>query len=82
MVPLHGSSAAHQAVVIGPTYGLNGRVLTGTVNMSVAGLRYSEEHVLTFDTRRTSPAFSEATERAYGDYLQGWYDLAKDSKSC
>lgn len=76
-LPLHT-----KLVVIGPTYGLNGRVLTGTVNMSVAGLRYSEEHVLTFDTRRTSPAFSEATERAYGDYLQGWYDLAKDSKSC
>ncbi len=76
-LPLHT-----KMIVIGPTYGNTGRVLTGTVNMSVAGLRYSEEHVLTFDTRRASAAYSEALQRAYGDYLQGWYDLAKDSKAC
>jgi hypothetical protein len=54
----------------------------GTQNMSVAGLRYSEEHVITLDVRRASGAFSESMRRVYGEYMSGWYELAQSTRSC
>ncbi|HET9649826.1 MAG TPA: phospholipase D-like domain-containing protein [Microlunatus sp.] len=69
-------------ILIGPMTNNNGRVLMGTQNMSVAGLRYSEEHVITLDVRRASGAFSESMRRVYGEYMSGWYELAQSTRSC
>jgi len=57
-------------------------VLIGTQNMSVAGLRYNEEHVITLDVRRASGRFSEPMRRVYGEYMAGWYELAQSTRSC
>jgi hypothetical protein len=69
-------------ILIGPARNNNGRVLMGTQNMSVAGLRYSEEHVITLDVRRARRGFVEPMRRVYGDYLSGWYELAQSTRSC
>lgn len=69
-------------IVIGPDTGDNGRVLLGTANMSTSGLRYSEEHTITFDSRRASGQYQEDIRRIYGTYLAGWYELAQGSKTC
>lgn len=69
-------------ILIGPSTGNNGRALHGTANMSTAGLRYSEEHTITFDARRASPAYQDDLRRVYGQYLAGWYELSQGSKTC
>ena len=69
-------------ILIGPKRSNLGRALTGTQNMSVAGLRYNEEHVITFDTRRASGPYLEPMRRLYSQYMNGWYDLSKDTRSC
>jgi PLD-like domain len=69
-------------IIIGPQHSNLGRVLLGTQNMSVAGLRYSEEHVITLDTRAASSTYLEAMRRVYSQYMNGWYDLSKDTRSC
>lgn len=71
-----------KVILIGPEYGNSGRILTGTQNMSVAGLRYSEEHVITMDTRRASETFKEPMRKTYGEYMSGWYEFAKNTRSC
>jgi len=68
-------------ILIGPDHNV-GRVLTGTQNMSVSGLRYNEEHVLTLDSRRASKAFQEPMRRVYEEYLNGWYELSQSTRSC
>jgi hypothetical protein len=68
-------------ILIGPDHNV-GRVLTGTQNMSVSGLRYNEEHVLTLDARRTSEAYQEPLRRVYEQYLNGWYELSQSTRSC
>lgn len=69
-------------ILIGPMTNNAGRVLYGTANMSVSGLRYSEEHVITIDSRRASPAYQESIRRVYGEYMAGWTELNKTSKTC
>jgi phosphatidylserine/phosphatidylglycerophosphate/cardiolipin synthase-like enzyme len=69
-------------ILIGPKRSNEGRALTGTQNMSVAGLRYNEEHVITLDTRRASGAYAEPMRRVYSQYMNGWYELSKDTRSC
>lgn len=69
-------------ILIGPTTNNSGRVLQGTANMSTSALRYSEEHILTIDSRRATPAFAESIRRAYGVYMAGWTELYKTSKTC
>ncbi len=69
-------------ILIGPVTGNNGRALHGTANMSTAGLRYSEEHTITFDARRAAPQYQEDLRRVYGTYLAGWYELSQGSKAC
>ena len=69
-------------ILIGPEHSNLGRVLTGTQNMSVAGLRYNEEHVITLDTRAASGAYLEPMRRVYSQYMNGWYELSKDTRSC
>ena len=69
-------------ILIGPEHSNLGRVLTGTQNMSVAGLRYNEEHVITMDTRAASAKYLEPMRRVYSQYMNGWYELSKDTRSC
>lgn len=69
-------------ILIGPEHSNLGRVLMGTQNMSVAGLRYSEEHVITLDTRAASAKYLEPMRRVYSQYMNGWYELSKDTRSC
>ena len=69
-------------ILIGPKRSNEGRALTGTQNMSVAGLRYNEEHVITLDTRRASGAYAEPMRRVYSQYMNGWYELSKATRSC
>jgi phosphatidylserine/phosphatidylglycerophosphate/cardiolipin synthase-like enzyme len=77
------SIAMHtKLILIGPEHSNLGRVLTGTQNMSVAGLRYNEEHVITMDTRAASATYLEPMRRVYSQYMNGWYELSKDTRSC
>lgn len=76
-VPLHT-----KLILIGPSEGNHGRVLFGTANMSYSALRVSDEHTVTIDSRRASADYEETIERAYGEYMNGWYDIAKDYRSC
>ena len=69
-------------ILIGPKHSNQGRALTGTQNMSVSGLRYNEEHVITLDTRRASDKYAEPMRRVYSEYVNGWYELSKDTRSC
>jgi hypothetical protein len=68
-------------ILIGPDHNV-GRVLTGTQNMSVSGLRYNEEHVVTLDPRRASAAYQEPLRRVYEQYRNGWYELSQKTRSC
>jgi hypothetical protein len=68
-------------ILIGPDHNV-GRVLTGTQNMSVSGLRYNEEHVVTFDPRRATSAYQEPLRRVYAQYMNGWYELSQSTRSC
>lgn len=76
-IPMHT-----KMVLIGPMANNSGRVLQGTANMSTSALRYSEEHILTIDSRRATPEFAESIRRAYGVYMAGWTELNKTSKTC
>lgn len=83
-IPYHCSAIPMHTkmILIGPSTGNEGRVLVGTANMTTSGLRYSDEHVLTLDTRRASPSFQEPMRRAYGMYLAGYDELSQGAKSC
>uniref|UniRef100_UPI001E4B07F0 phospholipase D-like domain-containing protein n=1 Tax=Sedimentibacter sp. B4 TaxID=304766 RepID=UPI001E4B07F0 len=69
-------------ILIGPKYSNSGRILTGTANMSVAGLRYSEEHVITIDTRRAVGEYQESAQRLFGEYMTQWYELSQGGRTC
>ena len=75
-------SAMHtKLILIGPEHGA-GRILVGTQNMSTAGLRYNEDHVVTFDTRRANDEYLEPMRKLYGQYMEGWYELSQSTRSC
>jgi hypothetical protein len=76
-VPIHT-----KMILIGPSTNNSGRVLFGTANMSTSGLRYSEEHVITIDSRRASDQYREDIRRVYGIYMAGWNELNQGSKTC
>ncbi len=76
-IPMHT-----KMILIGPMVGNDGRVLVGTANMSTSGLRYSDEHVLTLDTRSATGEYQQSMRRAYGNYLAAWDDLAQGRESC
>ena len=71
-----------KVILIGPQDNSAGRVMMGTANMTTAGLRYSEEHVITLDSRRMDPKPAEDFRHVYGVYLAGWNDLKQGSKAC
>ncbi len=64
-------------ILIGPKSGNLGSVLTGTLNMSVAGQIYNEEHVITFDARKASGATRTAIRSVYDDYQHEWFELSR-----
>ena len=77
-IPIHT-----KVILIGPADSNAGRVMMGTANMSTSGLRYSEEHVITIDSRRITDAkVAEDFREAYGVYLAGWNELNQGSKAC
>lgn len=64
-------------IIIGPSTGNFGSVLSGTQNMSVAGQLYSEEHVITYDARKAVGAARTAIRAVYDDYQHEWTTLAR-----
>lgn len=70
-------------VLIGSKTGLDAKVITSTAAMGVLSLTQSDEHTTIFDSSRaTLPGYAEAIRHAYGDYLAGWTEIAKQSKGC
>lgn len=77
-IPIHT-----KLILIGPADSNAGRVMMGTANMSTSGLRYSEEHVITIDSRRiTNAQVAEDFREAFGVYQSGWNELSQGSKVC
>ena len=76
-IPIHT-----KMILIGPASNNSGRIMFGTANMSTSGIRYSEEHVVTMDSRRASPAFAADIRQAYGVYQTGWNELNQGSRTC
>ncbi|MFZ0529087.1 MAG: phospholipase D-like domain-containing protein [Propionicimonas sp.] len=76
-IPIHT-----KMILIGPSTSNAGRIMFGTANMSTSGLRYSEEHVVTMDSRRATPEFATDIRHAYGAYQAGWNELNQGSKTC
>jgi hypothetical protein len=76
-IPIHT-----KMILITPSTSNFGRALFGTANMTTSGLRYSEEHVITIDSRRASPAVAEDMRRAIGVYQAGWNELNQGNRAC
>lgn len=71
-----------KTVIIGSDSNNYGRVLFGTANMSTSGLRYSDEHVITIDTRAADSAHLGDARRLYGEFLSGWYEMSNGATKC
>ncbi|MDR1853164.1 MAG: phospholipase D-like domain-containing protein [Propionibacteriaceae bacterium] len=69
-------------VLITPATSNAGVAMFGTMNMSTAGMRYSDEHTITIDTRRMSAKYKEDAERVIGVYAQGWDAMSQGAKKC
>ncbi len=70
-------------VLIGSKTGLDAKVITSTAAMGVLSLTQSDEHTTIFDSSRaTLPGYAEAIRHAYGEYMGGWTEIAKESKGC
>jgi len=76
-IPLHT-----KYVLVGSRKNNEGRVLFGTANMSTSGLRYSDEHMLLVDTRRTSGEFKADARRFYAKFVAGWNEMNQESTTC
>ncbi|MGC3994807.1 MAG: phospholipase D-like domain-containing protein [Propionicimonas sp.] len=76
-IPIHT-----KMILITPSTSNAGRAMFGTANMTTSGLRYSEEHVITMDSRRADDSTSEDIRRAIGVYQAGWNELNQGSKAC
>ena len=76
-IPIHT-----KVILITPNTSNAGRALVGTANMTTSGLRYSEEHVITLDSRRADAATSEDIERVIGVYEAGWNELNQRNVAC
>ena len=76
-IPIHT-----KMILIGPATNNNGRILFGTANMSTSATRYSEEHIITMDSRRADAAFAADIRQVYGVYESGWNELNQGSKTC
>lgn len=70
-------------VLIGSKTGSDAKVITSTAAMGVLSLTQSDEHTTIFDsTRATIPSYAEAIRHAYGEYMTGWTEIAKQAKGC
>ncbi|MFT3859845.1 phospholipase D-like domain-containing protein [Micropruina sp.] len=76
-VPIHT-----KMILITPSTSNAGRAMFGTANMTTSGLRYSEEHVITMDTRRANAATAEDMRRVIGVYQAGWNELNQENEAC
>ena len=76
-VPIHT-----KMILITPATSNAGRAMFGTANMTTSGLRYSEEHVITMDTRRADAATAEDMRRVIGAYQAGWNELNQRNEAC
>ena len=76
-VPIHT-----KMILITPSTNSAGRAMFGTANMTTSGLRYSEEHVITMDTRRADPGTAEDMRRVIGVYQAGWNELNQRNEAC
>ena len=76
-IPIHT-----KMILIGPATNNNGRILFGTANMSTSAIRYSEEHVITMDSRRADDAMAADIRQVYGVYQAGWNELNQGSRTC
>ena len=71
-----------KTVIIGSAANNYGRVLFGTANLSTSGLRYSDEHVITMDTRSADSDHLGDARRLYAEFLAGWYEMSKGATKC
>jgi phosphatidylserine/phosphatidylglycerophosphate/cardiolipin synthase-like enzyme len=69
-------------ILITPDTSSSGRALFGTANMTTSGLRYSEEHVITVDSRRADAATAADIERVIAVYQAGWNELNQGNRAC
>jgi phosphatidylserine/phosphatidylglycerophosphate/cardiolipin synthase-like enzyme len=76
-IPIHT-----KMILITPRTSTAGRALFGTANMTTSGLRYSEEHVITIDSRRADTATAADIERVIGVYAAGWNELNQGNRAC
>lgn len=76
-IPIHT-----KMILITPSTSSAGRALFGTANMTTSGLRYSEEHVITVDSRRADAATSADIERVIAVYQAGWNELNQGNRAC
>ena len=76
-VPIHT-----KMILITPSTSNAGRAMFGTANMTASGIQYSEEHVITMDTRRANAATAEDMRRAIGIYQAGWNELNQGNRAC
>jgi hypothetical protein len=76
-IPIHT-----KMILITPDTSSSGRALFGTANMTTSGLRYSEEHVITVDSRRADAATAADIERVIAVYQAGWNELNQGNRAC
>ncbi len=69
-------------VLVGSRRNNEGRTLFGTANMSTSGLRYSDEHMLTIDSRRASLTYKDDARRFFAKFMAGWNEMNQGSTSC
>lgn len=69
-------------VLVGSRRNNEGRVLFGTANMSTSGLRYSDEHMLMVDSRRTDGDHKEDARRFVAKFFAGWNEMNQGSTAC
>lgn len=69
-------------VLVGSRRNNEGRVISGTANMSTSGLRYSDEHMVIVDSRRTSPQFKGEARAYFAKFMAGWTEMYQGSEKC
>ena len=69
-------------VLVGSRHNNEGRVISGTANMSTSGLRYSDEHMIIVDSRRTDPRHDGDARAYFAKFMAGWTEMYQGSTSC
>ncbi len=69
-------------VLVGSRRNNEGRVISGTANMSTSGLRYSDEHMIIVDSRRTSTQYKGQARGYFAKFMAGWTEMYQGSAKC